>query len=81
MRLPLKRPAVDIINGLPRVCVDRTILAPPNPRWLDARAGHGPLAQSNRRAPPLAMDVGTIQICANQGLATQTKATEPIRGQ
>src|SRR5580658_8410071 len=60
VRLPLKRFAFEIADGLPDLCDDRAILSSMKAYRLDVRTDHGPLTGPVRADGLAAMDVATI---------------------
>src|SRR3984957_1345949 len=60
VRLPLKRFAFEIADGLPDLCDDRAILSSMKAHRLDVRTDHGPLARPVRAYGLAAMDVAAI---------------------
>src|SRR6202041_1319765 len=60
VRLPLKRFAFEIADGLPDFRDDRAIRGSMKPHRLDVRTDHGPLARPVRAYGLAAMDVAAI---------------------
>ena len=59
VRLPLKRFAFEIADGLPDLCDDRVIRSSMKAHRLDVRTDHGPLTGPVRADGLAAMDVAT----------------------
>jgi hypothetical protein len=60
VRLPLKRLALEITDGLPDLCDDRTVRGSTKAHRLDARTDHAPLARPILAYRLAAMDVAPI---------------------
>src|ERR1700733_2307601 len=60
VRLPLKRFALEIADGLPDLCDDRAVLSSTKAERLDVRTDHGPLARPVLAYGLAAMDVADV---------------------